>query len=89
MQSIHLKSAFSGFAAAIMLISVYAFGTAASNSPDATPLSLTELTIDGSSSGWTDLGGAVYSPSEGIFQVVYGDFGNGNEFAIVEVVGFD
>ena len=40
-------------------------------------------------SGWTDLGGAVYSPSEGIYQVVYGDFGNGEEFAIIEVVGFD
>ena len=31
----------------------------------------------------------MYSPSEGIYQVVYGDFGNGEEFAIIEVVGFD
>ena len=39
--------------------------------------------------GWSDLGGAIYSPSEGIYQVVYGDFGEGDEFSIVEVVGFD
>lgn len=89
MQSIHTKSALCGFASAILLVAVYAFGTVESSpAPTAAP-ALNALAVEVPASGWTDLGGAVYSPSEGIYQVVYGDFGNGEEFAIIEVVGFD
>jgi hypothetical protein len=87
MQSIHLKSALLGFSFAMLIAGLYAF-----SSPDTAPSpapSLSNRAMELPASGWTDLGGAIYSPSEGIYQVVYGDFGNGDEFTIVEVVGFD
>ena len=87
MQFIHIKSALAGFAAAFMLFGLYAFSN---STPSPTPAaSLSANAIELPAGGWTDLGGAIYSPSEGIYQVVYGDFGNGDEFTIVEVVGFD
>ena len=87
MSSSNLKSAFFGFFVAFALCTAYAF----SNSETAPPAarSLSDLSIEVPVAGWTDLGGAIYSPSEGIYQVIYGDFGNGDEFSIVEVVGFD
>ena len=87
MKFIHIKSALGGFVAAFMLIGLYAFNDSASSPTPAA--SLSDNAIELPAGGWTDLGGAIYSPSEGIYQVVYGDFGNGDEFSIVEVVGFD
>ena len=85
MQFIHIKSAAIGFAAAMAVFTIYAFSPA--DGPH--PAALSDLAVEVPAGGWTDLGGAIFSPSEGIDQVVYGDFGNGDEFTIVEVVGFD
>jgi hypothetical protein len=87
MQSIHTKSALLGFSFALVLASLCAFANPETEASPATALS--NRAVELPAGGWTDLGGAIYSPSEGIYQVVYGDFGNGSEFSIVEVVGFD
>ena len=87
MQSFNFTSALLGFFLAIGLSAVYAF-----SSSDVAPtptVTLSDLATEVPATGWSDLGGAIYSPSEGIYQVVYGDFGQGDEFSIVEVVGFD
>ena len=87
MQSFNFTYALLGFFLAIGLSTLYAF-----NSDDNAPkpaVSLSDMATEIPVTGWSDLGGAIYSPSEGIYQVVYGDFGQGDEFSIVEVVGFD
>ncbi len=87
MQSFNFTSALLGFFLAIGLSALYAF-----SNPDVAPqppVALSEMATEVPVNGWSDLGGAIYSPSEGIYQVVYGDFGEGDEFSIVEVVGFD
>ena len=83
MQSINFKSTVLGFFLALIVAGFYAFA-APEESPVPSP-TMSELAVEMPASGWTDLGGAVYVPSEGIYQVIYGDFG----FKIVEVVGFD
>ena len=72
----------------MVLAGITAFASTDASTSETNMPSLVERAVEVPASGWSDLGGAVYSPSEGIFQVVYGDFGNGDEFAIVEVVGF-
>ena len=87
MQSFNFTSALLGFFLAIGLSTLYAFSSADKAPKPA--VSLSEMATAVPANGWSDLGGAIYSPSEGIYQVVYGDFGQGDEFSIVEVVGFD
>ena len=87
MQSFNFTSALLGFFLAIGISALFAFSSA-DDAPK--PISsLSDMATELPATGWSDLGGAIYSPSEGIYQVVYGDFGNGDEFSIVEVVGFD
>ena len=88
MQSFHIKSALLGASFAILIAGLFAFSSPDSSAPSPHS-SLSGRAVEVPAGGWTDLGGAIYSPSEGIYQVVYGDFGNGDEFTIVEVVGFD
>ena len=85
MQFIHIRSVFLGFASAIAVFSIYSFRSDSTPAPSP----LRNMAVEVPAGGWTDLGGAIFSPSEGIYQVVYGDFGRGDEFTIVEVVGFD
>jgi len=87
MQSFNFNAALLGFFLAIGLSTLYAFSSD-DNAPNPA-VSLSEMATEVPANGWSDLGDAIYSPSKGIYQVVYGDLGQGDEFSIVEIVGFD